>query len=406
MFRGGPVSSYGTGIASGLADGGRVGLANGGAPFNVNPGARTPIPTQSTMQTGASLLDRARNIPYLGRLIPSAGGRLAAMSPFGLAALGGIGIGKTADFITRATDTPEAYAFRKEATRANPFLFDETSTDEFEEFSETLREKDQGEKFGFFPQGGPEKRLKEMKLEDQFTVEGDRIVTPPKKEKPGDTGTGGTGGTGGRNNNDPEEPIISAEDAIRENAELFKELLGEASKEDIKKARIQDASDYALKFFAGTQKEGADVGSAAAEVAEFAVSRDSRTDRAKEAAKKTDQTAVALAINDYVAGKRSKEDIQKALALNAAKIRMAEGTLGDKILKAKGSGPVTVTVIRDVLRAEPEYSGKSIEEFNSKDKDFTGLKYAAGDEDKIFIDTITKETFIYSPELKSFKRIY
>ena len=66
---------------------------------------------------------------------------------------------------------------------------------------------------------------------------------------------------------------------------MFKELLGEASKEDIKKARIQDASDYLLKFFAGTQKEGADVGSAAAEVAEFAVSRDSRTDRAKEAAK-------------------------------------------------------------------------------------------------------------------------
>ena len=26
LFRGGPVSSYGTGIASGLADGGRVGL--------------------------------------------------------------------------------------------------------------------------------------------------------------------------------------------------------------------------------------------------------------------------------------------------------------------------------------------------------------------------------------------
>ena len=31
MFRGGPVSSYGTGIASGLADGGRVGLQSGGA---------------------------------------------------------------------------------------------------------------------------------------------------------------------------------------------------------------------------------------------------------------------------------------------------------------------------------------------------------------------------------------
>ena len=161
MFRGGPVSSYGTGIASGLADGGRVGLQSGGAPFNVNPGARTTIPTTSTMQTGASLLDRARNIPYLGRLIPSAGGRLAAASPFGLAALGGIGIGKTLDFFTRATDTPEAYAFRKEATRANPFLFDETSTDEFIEFSKKLSELDQGKKPGLY-RGGVDKFIEDQ----------------------------------------------------------------------------------------------------------------------------------------------------------------------------------------------------------------------------------------------------
>jgi hypothetical protein len=31
MFRGGPVNSYGTGIASGLADGGRVGFRTGGS---------------------------------------------------------------------------------------------------------------------------------------------------------------------------------------------------------------------------------------------------------------------------------------------------------------------------------------------------------------------------------------
>ena len=30
MFRGGPVDSYGTGIATGLASGGRVGYDNGG----------------------------------------------------------------------------------------------------------------------------------------------------------------------------------------------------------------------------------------------------------------------------------------------------------------------------------------------------------------------------------------
>jgi len=210
--------------------------------------------------------------------------------------------------------------------------------------------------------------------------------------------------------NAEEKVELSAQDLIRENAELFKELLNEGQKDRVKKARIGDASDYLLKFFEGSQKEGATVGSAAADVAGFATSKDSKTEKALAAKDKVDQTAVALAINDYVAGKRSKESIQQALAISAAKIKMAEGTIGDKILKAKGSGPVTVTVIRDVLRSEPSTNtdvyGKSIEEFNSKDKDFTGLKYAAGDENKIFIDTITKETFIYSPEIKDFKRIY
>ena len=71
---------------------------------------------------------------------------------------------------------------------------------------------------------------------------------------------------------------------------------------------------------------------------------------------------------------------------------MAEGTLGDKILKAKGSGPVTVTVIRDVLRSEPEFVGMPIQEFDSSKET---IEYSPGDENKIFIDTITKETFTY-----------
>ena len=36
MFRGGHVSSYGTGIASGLADGGRVGFRTGGSYLSAN----------------------------------------------------------------------------------------------------------------------------------------------------------------------------------------------------------------------------------------------------------------------------------------------------------------------------------------------------------------------------------
>ena len=109
------------------------------------------------------------------------------------------------------------------------------------------------------------------------------------------------------NNNDTEPTEIDAKTLMKENAELFKELLGEGNEKKLRDARIQDASDYLLKFFEGSQKEGATVGSSGAEVAAFATSRPSKTEQAKAAIEKGDQTAIALAINDYIAGKRSKE---------------------------------------------------------------------------------------------------
>ena len=175
--------------------------------------------------------------------------------------------------------------------------------------------------------------------------------------------------TEGPTGNETIEPEVSAEDAIRENAELFKELLGEASKEDIKKARIGDASDYLLKFFEGTQKEGATLGSAAADVAGFATSRDSRTDRAKEAAKKTDQTATALAINDYIAGKRSKEDIAKMFAGLKMKAEYAKGSLGEAFadFRAKqgtlGAKDMEVIIKGRVQGAETEIIPKGSGEY-------------------------------------------
>jgi len=122
-------------------------------------------------------------------------------------------------------------------------------------------------------------------------------------------------------NNDPEPTEIDPKTLMRENAELFKELLGEGNEKKLKDARIQDASDYLLKFFEGSQREGATVGSSGAEVAAFATSRPSKTERVKEGIEKGDQTAIALAINDYIAGKRSKEQIdlmEKKLGANFA----------------------------------------------------------------------------------------
>ena len=96
----------------------------------------------------------------------------------------------------------------------------------------------------------------------------------------------------GNNDNTEESTVLSTKDAIAENQELFKELLGS------KKARGQDIADMLLRF-SGSQ--GNTVGE-----------KFQNYTRAESAAgpgrgEKINQTAAALAINDYVAGKRSKE---------------------------------------------------------------------------------------------------
>ena len=83
-----------------------------------------------------------------------------------------------------------------------------------------------------------------------------------------------------------EDPLIPERQGIKEMAdEYFKILSGERAERDkknLREARIADMSDYALKFFSGTQKEGATVGSAAAEVADYATKRPGRAEVLKE----------------------------------------------------------------------------------------------------------------------------
>jgi len=372
MFRGGPVDSRGTGITSGLMDGGRVGYQSGDIvlggdlykPTDFNKFIESYKPNMSPALVN-DLFDKKT-----GQLKP----------------------GMTYENIFEAKDEEG-----KPISVFDADIFD---------FSKVGIEGDKSDRVGAKMIGKDTfadalktdvlSKLKESKAyEPEFRGGGADAAQEDFGKEKLDVDNDPTG-------NKTSNVEISAEDLIRENAELFKELLGEGQKEKIKKARIGDASDYLLKFFEGSQKEGATVGSAAADVAGFATSRDSRTEKARAANEKIDQTATVLAINDYISGKRSKEDIMKALSLAKAKVSLTEGTLGDKILKAKGSGPVTVTVIRDVLRSEPEFSGKSVEEFDSTKADLT---YSAGDENKIFIDVITKETFTFD-ENKNKVRIY
>jgi len=284
MFRGGQViDSRGTGITSGLMDGGRVGY------------------NQGELVTGRSLVDKAKSL-FLG------------------------------PYFNDPNFKPKSIPYVK----GSGFKFMSPENQFPEEYTEDLLDKEQGEtidELGFKKQ--PPIRYnkgeeKEMKQQDLEVGEGDLNLTEEDKKglnefyKSLDINETVEDYKGGipdpktkklninpndPNNNQEQVTEVDAKTLMKENAELFKELLGGANEKKLKDARIQDASDYLLKFFEGSQREGATVGSSAADVAAFATSRPSKTERVKEAIDKTDQTAMALAINDYIAGKRSKEQI-------------------------------------------------------------------------------------------------
>jgi len=394
MFRGGRVDSRGTGITSGL-DKPKRGLVDepggyAGEEFLIGQGMFDELrdtggsraytrynrrigPPRGGLSGGnifSRALVKARGIPYIGRAVPFLTG---ATGTFGSAALGGIGIGKTADFITRATDTPAAYQFRKDAIRANPFLFDETSTDEFVEFSEELAKKQkEGEAPGLYP-GGYKKFLKDkgyVKDEDGRVVKKEEIVEKVE-EVPTDTPEIEV------KDSKTEESLDVGAD-LKKTQKLFEELLG------MDKARRRDVGDMlgrASAAFLGAPsvKEG---------LADF-MRTESATGPGR--GEKIGQTAAALAINDYIAGKKSKADLEKLLA--AEKFRtdykikaVKEGlSFDDRLLNAaekegktkKSIG--TIQVVIDELFGEGTFKGALPKDVNQLE---VGAVYVGDSEDK------------------------
>ena len=109
-----------------------------------------------------------------------------------------------------------------------------------------------------------------------------------------------------------ETPELTAKEMVAENKELFRDLLG------YDKAKGQDISEMLLGF-AGA--EGDDTWSKTK-----AFFRDEAKRPGK--AQKIDETAAALAINDYIAGKRSKEKI----AADRANIKYAQDVKLDALV--------------------------------------------------------------------------
>ena len=243
MFKKGGLSRE-TGIMSGL-DSPRRGYAGGG---NIGGGIARGIPMGNrtgfqqitlpmefpTTQSGSQIAsEAAKKVRFQGlrnllNRFPGLAKRMAGKVPLTLsqsAAAGpvagmiapvvggaavGIGGGMLTDWITRAYDTPEAYAYRKKLVKDDPFYFDETNLDV-------------GEKPGLFPRGGIKKWRKDRGLDPET---GKKIV--PKKEKPdltenNDLDTKVTG--------DMESDLMRA---YKEYAPIFEKELG-VSPDDTKK---------------------------------------------------------------------------------------------------------------------------------------------------------------------------
>jgi hypothetical protein len=341
MFRGGRVSSYGNGIASGLADGGRVGYQGGGAINNwfSRIAGQAPKGGVGPATTGSSLLQDAlskvKNVPYLGRVaspIINLGSKASPYSPYVLAGGAGYGLGTLADFLYEGMSTPEKYIETKRIGEEEPFAYAETdlivnedgtspgsTTTRGEQIDKYLGEINVGEKPGFFPRGGREKFMRDRgydlktgkKISDMpFEVSGGVAEV-----QPGETALDAILREAGRvtksdfsSKKDTEEKIsLTAEEMIAANKELFRKELG------YDQARRSDIGDLLGRVSVAALKkpgrgEKRDFGDIAGDVVAMELAAGPGR---KE---KIDQSAAVLAINDYIAGKRSKEQLDSILA--------------------------------------------------------------------------------------------
>ena len=316
MFRGGPVDSYGTGIASGLADGGKVNYAGGGqigggtiygtpmadGRYGFRKIPKVDFSAGPELTTGEELLKL--NVAPLLDVEQVENEQDNAQTLAG--DIKGVSTdtkdtkNTTDEYITKKigrnqsevlVKNPDYKPPTKIVKRKSPKTGEETSQVVELTDAEILAARQNA--LGKGPLYAA-KDIVDTNVIDQVTETGEKS-----------------------------EPLeISVEDQITQQAELFDKLFSKnmeaKNKERLKKARIQDISDVGLDIFARSTKPGADVKTMLGEAAERMVDKPSRTEvlqaKIDDQEDKRYQTSVALAVNDYIAGKRSKEKTDQLLA--------------------------------------------------------------------------------------------
>jgi len=343
MFRGGPVDSRGTGITSGLGyeAGGRVGYNMGGGQF----------------KTGTEIVEAQEKKPFLNDLVYSAGmpfpyERTTPLKDIKLTDTSveeeetpkGDVLSRMTEYLDIDTSSPfEGYENFEDLPKRTQNISSKTDFERYKKEQADLQDTKQNaiNAEGYLSIPGPEKGV--IETDDKGSI---KLVTDP---------------TG----NAEQKTELSARDLVRENAELFKEFLSEGNEKKLRDARIQDLSDLGLDIFAQSQKEGATVGSTLGGAAEKLVGKDSRVDKVKAQIDKSDQTGVALAINDYIAGKRSKEQVDAMLAKSdigfAQAIALADYKKGKEDFfenlkenrKGMGSAEAIITTVQETFKKVP-----------------------------------------------------
>ena len=292
MFRGGRVSAYGTGIAHGLADGGMA--PDGRYKYNVaglvSPSMATEYAIgQGTLRTGGQLLREALT-PFQKGLYGQGGNLPNWMSRVG----GWLKPGNVAGVASRY------------GLGSLPFLYAGGAKILQESLPEELQDEggiyDRTGGWGAMAAGAD---IAGTGVDEVLAGE----VDMTKYEDADKTVTGIEGPAGIEPiadefkeievGNETGEPVeLSAKDMIKENKKLFADLLG------ADKARGQDISDMLLGF------AGAEGDTTMDKFQKFAAAESKRPGKLE----KINETAAALAINDYIAGKRSKESLDNLLA--------------------------------------------------------------------------------------------
>jgi len=340
MFRGGPVDSRGTGITSGLMDGGRVGLK---VSF---PGT---VGQAQEFLTGGDIVDLSKTkfsagMPFPYQTTPLKNIKLTDTSVEEEETPKGDVLSRMTDYLDIDTSSPfEGVDNFEDLPKSVQNISSKTDFDRYKKEQSDVQDKTQSaiNAEGYLPTPGPEKGV--IEVDDKGDI---KLTTDP---------------TG----NVEQKTEMSAKDIVKENAELFKEFLSEGNEKKLRDARIQDLSDLGLDIFAQSQKEGATVGSTLGGAAANLVGKDSRVDKAKAQIDKSDQTAVALAINDYIAGKRSKEQIDAMLAKSdlgfAQAIALADYKKGKENFfdnlkenrKGMGSAEAIITTVQETFKKVP-----------------------------------------------------